>query len=226
MSVDRTKCDPELGRRVHEYLITKGVETPMVNNGLAASAKIEIIEQKYKEIMGVLGQDITDDSLAETPKRVAKMLVSETLWGLDIEAFPKVMIIENKMDYDEMVLEKAVTINSWCEHHGLPITGKVFVGYVPQNKVLGISKLNRISDYYASRPQVQERLTAQICYALRYVLGIEEVSVVIEAHHGCVSMRGIKDASSMTVTSKLSPGLKADAAARAEFFAHIAREKQ
>ena len=222
MSFNKNKCDAELGQRVHEYLVKMGVETPTVDNGLSRTDKIEIIERKFKDIMETLGLDLTDDSLEETPKRVAKMYVGEIFWGLDYDAFPKCTTVANKMNYDEMVVERNVNVQSNCEHHFVIIDGLATVAYVPNEKVLGLSKINRIVEYFAKRPQIQERLTEQVFHALCYILETENVAVMIDAQHYCVKSRGVEDTGSSTVTTKLGGGFKTDPAARAEFLS-IAR---
>jgi GTP cyclohydrolase I len=222
MSFNKNKCDPELGRKVHEYLDKMRVETPTVNNGLSRTDKIEIIERKFKDIMEALGLDLTDDSLEETPKRVAKMYVGEIFYGLDYEAFPKCTTVDNKMHYNEMVVERNINVQSNCEHHFLVIDGLATVAYVPKQKVLGLSKINRIVEYFSKRPQIQERLTEQIFHTLCYILETEDVAVMIDAKHYCVVSRGVEDTGSRTVTSRLSGGFKTDPAARAEFLS-IAR---
>ena len=158
MSYNKTKTDPELGRRVHEYLVSVGVETPTKESTLDRKEKIDIIESKFTDIMRVLGLDLDDDSLIETPKRVAKMYVNEIFWGLDYEAFPKCTTVDNKMNYNEMVVERNVNVQSNCEHHFVVIDGLATVAYVPKQKVLGLSKINRIVEYFSKRPQIQERL--------------------------------------------------------------------
>lgn len=222
MSFNKNKCDAELGQRVHEYLVKMGVETPTVDNGLSRTDKIEIIERKFKDIMETLGLDLTDDSLEETPKRVAKMYVGEIFWGLDYDAFPKCTTVANKMKYDEMVVERNVNVQSNCEHHFVIIDGLATVAYVPNEKVLGLSKINRIVEYFAKRPQIQERLTEQVFHALCYILETDNVAVMIDAQHYCVKSRGVEDTGSSTVTTKLGGGFKTDPAARAEFLS-IAR---
>jgi GTP cyclohydrolase I len=174
------------------------------------------------EVMKTLGLDLSDDSLAETPKRVAKMYVNEIFWGLDYDAFPKCTTVENKMRYNEMVVERNVSVQSNCEHHFVVIDGLATVAYVPKTRVLGLSKINRIVEYFSKRPQIQERLTEQIFYALQYILDTEDVAVMIDAQHYCVKSRGVEDTGSSTVTSKLGGGFKTDAAARSEFLS-IAR---
>jgi len=220
MSFNKIKCDAELGRRVNKYLETVGVQTPIVANNLSRTIKIDIIETKFADIMKTLGLDLNDDSLAETPKRVAKMLVSEIYWGLDYEAFPKCTTVENKMDYDEMVIERDITIYSECEHHGRPIIGLATVAYIPNNKVLGLSKMPRVCEYFSRRPQIQERLTAQIYHALNFILETKNIAVMIDAKHLCVSQRGVEDSSASTTTSKLGGVFKDPTeGARQEFMA-------
>lgn len=223
MSFNKNKTDFVLGQKVREHLIKMGVETPTIDYGLSRTAKIEIIEAKITDIMKALGLDLSDDSLTETPKRVAKMMVSETMWGLDVETFPKCTTVENKMKYDEMVIERDITVQSLCEHHLLPIIGKATIAYVPKNKVLGLSKMPRIVEYFSRRPQIQERLTEQIFYALSFILETDDIAVAIEATHLCVSTRGVEDTSASTITTKLGGGFKTDPAARLEFLS-IARK--
>lgn len=217
MSFNKTKTNPELGRQVHEYLVKMGVETPKIENKLGRTEKIEIIENHMRKIMETLGLDLTDDSLIETPKRWAKMAVTEIFWGLDYDAFPKCTTVDNKMKYNEMVVERNINVQSNCEHHLVIISGLATVAYVPKDKVLGLSKINRIVEYFSKRPQIQERLTEQIFHALQYILGTYDVAVVIHARHYCVRSRGVEDSGSSTVTSRLGGGFKTDPAARAEF---------
>ena len=218
MSYNKTKTDPALGQKVHEHLLKCGVETPTVNNAIERKAKIEIIENAFTNIMLTLGLDLDDDSLMDTPKRVAKMYVNEIFWGLDYDAFPKCTAVDNKMKYNEMVCERNINVQSNCEHHFVVIDGLATVAYVPNQKVLGLSKINRIVEYFSKRPQIQERLTEQIFHALQYILETEDVAVMIDAKHYCVAARGVEDTGSSTVTSKLGGGFKSDPAARAEFY--------
>lgn len=217
MSYNKTKTDPELGQKVHEHLVKMGVETPVNGNDLDRKDKIALIEINMKRIMEILGLDLSDDSLAETPKRVAKMYVNEIFWGLDYEAFPKCTTVNNKMKYNEMVVERNVSVQSNCEHHFVIIDGLATVAYVPKDKVLGLSKINRIVEYFSKRPQIQERLTEQIFHTLQFILDTEDVAVMIDAQHYCVKSRGVEDTGSSTVTSRLGGGFKTDPAARAEF---------
>lgn len=223
MSYNKTKTDPELGQRVHEYLVKVGVETPTNKRNIDRKEQIAGIEGHFAEIMRILGLDLTDDSLCETPKRVAKMYVNEIFWGLDYEAFPKCTTVENKMHYNEMVVERNVNVQSNCEHHFVVIDGLATVAYVPKQKVLGLSKINRIVEYFSKRPQIQERLTEQIFHTLCYILETDDVAVLIDAQHYCVKSRGVEDVGSSTVTSRLGGGFKTDPAARQEFY-NIARQ--
>jgi len=224
MSYNKTKTDPELGQLVHEHLVKMGVETPIKERNLDRKEKIDIIAGNFTEIMRTLGLDLTDDSLIETPKRVAKMYVNEIFWGLDYEAFPKCTTVDNKMHYNEMVVERNVNVQSNCEHHFVVIDGLATVAYVPKQRVLGLSKINRIVEYFSKRPQIQERLTEQIFHTLQFILETEDVAVMIDAQHYCVKSRGVEDTGSSTVTSRLGGGFKTDPAARAEFY-QIARQK-
>lgn len=217
MSFNKTKCDPELGLRVHEHLVKCGVETPVIETNLSRTDKIEIIERKFRDIMETLGLDLSDDSLIETPKRVAKMYVGEIFWGLDHEAFPKCTTVDNKMKYDEMVIERNVNVQSNCEHHFVVIDGVATVAYIPKQKVLGLSKINRVVEYFAKRPQIQERLTEQVYHALQYILETDDIAVVINATHFCVRSRGVEDTGSSTITSKLGGCFKSDSSVRSEF---------
>ena len=219
MSFDKTKTDPVLGQKVHEHLVSVGVETPVVDNGLSRKEKIEKIENYFDHIVSTLGLDLEDDSLIDTPKRVAKMYVNEIFWGLDYDAFPKATVVENKMQYNEMVVEKGVSVQSYCEHHFVNIDGLATVAYVPNKKVLGLSKMNRIVEYFSRRPQIQERLTEQIYHALSFILETENVAVMIDAQHYCVKSRGVEDTGSSTITSRLGGNFKAHPEVRAEFLA-------
>jgi GTP cyclohydrolase IA len=217
MSYNKTKTDPILGQAVHEHLVKCGVETPTVPNDIDRKDKIEKIESHFTEIMKTMGLDLSDDSLIDTPKRVAKMYVNEIFWGLDYEAFPKCTTVDNKMKYDEMVIERNVNVQSNCEHHFVVIDGVATVGYIPKQKVLGLSKINRIVEYFSKRPQIQERLTEQIYHALQFILETDNIGVVIEAQHYCVKSRGVEDVGSSTVTSKLGGCFKTEPSVRAEF---------
>jgi GTP cyclohydrolase I len=199
------------------------VETPTIDaSKLDRKDKIEEIEKHFASIMHILGLDLRDDSLNETPKRVAKMYVNEIFWGLDYDAFPKCTTVENKMRYNEMVVERNVNVQSNCEHHFVVIDGLATIAYVPKNHVLGLSKINRIVEYFSKRPQIQERLTEQIFHALCFILNTDDVAVLIDAQHYCVKSRGVEDTGSSTVTVRLGGGFKTDPAVRNEFLS-IAR---
>lgn len=217
------QIDKDLGIQIHELLKSLGVETPLVENfeGRCSPHKVrlEVIEENMASIMDVLGLDLGDDSLQDTPKRVAKMFCEEIFGGLDYENFPKCTRIQNKMGYDEIVLVRGNTLRSCCEHHIQPIYGKVHIAYIPDKWVIGLSKLNRVADFFASRPQVQERLTEQIFQSLRYILETDDIAVIIEAEHFCMKMRGVEDACSDTVTSKMGGKFRSNEAARLELMA-------
>jgi GTP cyclohydrolase IA len=182
--------------------------------------KMAIIEKHFSAIMETLGLDLTDDSLKGTPKRVAKMYVQEIFSGLDPANKPKVALFENKYQYNQMLLEKDITFYSNCEHHFVPIFGKAHVAYISNGKVIGLSKLNRIVQYFAKRPQVQERMTMQIARELQKILQTEDVAVIIDAKHLCVSSRGVQDNNSATVTSFYGGKFEKEAA-RQELFKYI-----
>jgi len=185
-----------------DHLYT-GLQTPMKKDAfkLSDEEKKDKIESLFTEIMDVMGLDLTDDSLKGTPKRVAKMYIEEIFSGLNPVNKPKIALFDNKYQYNQMLVEKNITFYSNCEHHFVPIIGKAHVAYISSGKVMGLSKLNRIVQYYAKRPQVQERLTNQIAEELKEILQTEDVAVIIDAKHLCVSSRGIKDETSSTVTS-------------------------
>jgi GTP cyclohydrolase I len=207
-------------------LLKKITATPMVNNNLTSEQKKKKITELFTEIMETLGMDLKDDSLSETPHRVAKMYVDEIFYGLQESSFPKITVVENKFDYDHPVIEVNIVTNSHCEHHFVPIIGKTHIAYIPNKKVLGLSKLNRIVDYFAKRPQIQERLTLQIHQALVEILETQNVAVVVDAMHACVKTRGIKDVTSMTRTSKLSGVFIQDSSHRAEYMNAIPRVQE
>jgi GTP cyclohydrolase I len=182
------------------------LETPLREDAFALDddLKVELIEEKFRDIMNILGLDLEDDSLKGTPHRVAKMYVKEIFSGLNPANKPKIALFENKYRYKEMLVEKDITFYSNCEHHFVPIIGKAHVAYISNGSVIGLSKINRVVQYYAKRPQVQERLTIQIANALKETLQTDDVAVVIDAHHLCVSSRGVQDINSSTVTSSYS----------------------
>lgn len=202
MSHPAHKSNSELGLKVRDHLIAKGLETPMTSKVDVDSAeKVAEIAQHFTKIMETLGLDLTDDSLIDTPNRVAKMYVNEIFWGLDYTKFPKCTAIENKMDYNNsFVLERNINVQSNCEHHFVVIDGFATVAYIPHEKVLGLSKLNRIVEFFAKRPQVQERLTKQIAETIAFIAETDDVAIYIDAKHYCVKSRGIQDTGSSTVT--------------------------
>lgn len=209
----------EAAQSVRDALIAKGLETPVVETGLNRDQKYQAIKTAMTDVVKTLGLDLTDDSLEETPHRIAKMYVDEIFSGLDYSSFPKITAIDNKMQIDEMIKVKDINMQSTCEHHFITIDGLAQVAYLPNKKVLGLSKINRLVQFFAKRPQVQERLTQQILVALQTVLETEDVAVSIDATHFCVKARGIMDASSSTKTTALGGAFKKNITTRAEFFA-------
>jgi GTP cyclohydrolase I len=197
-------------------------DTPLRDDAflLDDATKIEMIEKHFKSIMEIMGLDLKDDSLKGTPNRVAKMYIKEIFSGLDPANKPDAKLFDNKYKYNQMLVEKNITLYSSCEHHFVPIIGKAHVAYISSGKVIGLSKLNRIVQYFAQRPQVQERLNIQIANELKRVLETEDVAVVIDAHHLCVSSRGIKDTQSSTVTAEYG-GQFLDMDVRNEFLKYI-----
>jgi GTP cyclohydrolase I len=190
---------------------------------LSDDEKIRIIEGHFTEIMHTLGLDLTDDSLKGTPHRVAKMYVKEVFSGLNPKNRPHARSFQNHYNYNQMLVERNITLFSYCEHHFVPIVGKAHVAYIPNEHVVGLSKLNRIVQYYAKRPQVQERLTIQIAHELKKALRTENVAVLIEADHLCVMSRGVNDVTSSTITSEYS-GLFQEAQYRNEFLHYIGKQ--
>jgi GTP cyclohydrolase I len=194
--------------------------TPIRDNGLSFEEKKAQITTKFREILEILGLDLTNGSLRESPERIARMYLTELFKGLDPANFPKITTIENEMNYDQMVVVRDVKIISTCEHHFVTIDGRATIAYIPNKKVIGLSKINRIADFFSRRPQVQERLTKQIGDCLVHVLDTENVAVHINARHYCVVSRGVEDVASTTVTSDLRGDFKTDARTRSEFLAH------
>ena len=191
--------------------------TPLKENGLSEQEKIDKIAQNFQEIMETLGLDLANDSLKESPKRVAKMYVQEYFKGLKVENFPKITLIENEMLYDQMVVVRDIKVLSCCEHHFVTIHGIAHVAYIPSHGVVGLSKINRVVNYFSRRPQVQERLTKQIADCLAYILKTEDVAVFIKARHYCVISRGVEDINSETITSDLRGAFKHNPETRNEF---------
>ena len=193
---------PEIEEVDNDHIMTS-IETPIRSDAFEIDdeIKIELIEKRFREIMEVLGLDLTDDSLKDTPRRVAKMYVKESFSGLNPKNKPAATLFENKYKFNEMLIEKDITIYSYCEHHFVPIIGKAHIAYFPKNHVIGLSKLNRIAQYFARRPQVQERLTVQIATELKNIVQSEDVAVIMDADHLCVASRGVNDVHSSTTTS-------------------------
>ena len=202
--------------------VATSIETPLRPDAFKMSdrEKMSLIEDHFHEIMEIIGLDLNDDSLRGTPHRVSKMFIKEIFYGLNPENKPKISVFENKFKYGEMLVEKNINLNSFCEHHFLPIVGKAHVAYISSGEVIGLSKINRIVDYFARRPQVQERLTVQIASELKRALKTDDVAVLIDAKHMCVSCRGIQDDSSTTVTAEYS-GKFREKANREEFLKYI-----
>lgn len=208
--------------QIGDLHLLSSVETPMRADAfeLSEEEKIIMIEEKFAEIMHVLGLDLKDDSLKGTPRRVAKMYVKEIFGGLNPEKAPKNSNFENKYNYTEMLVEKDITVYSTCEHHFLPIVGKAHVAYFSNGNVIGLSKMNRVVDYYAKRPQVQERMNIQIVRHLQKLLGTDDVACVIDAKHLCVNSRGIRDIQSSTVTGEFGGKFK-EAEVKQEFLNYL-----
>jgi GTP cyclohydrolase I len=221
LPVQVTLAEPALSpeaEAVRQALLARGLETPMVHNALSDEEKQASIARCFTEIAATLGLDLADDSLQDTPKRIAKMYVQEIFSGLDYRHFPKISLIDNKMQAREMVKVSGVSLISTCEHHFVTIDGAASVAYIPGDKIIGLSKINRVVRFFAQRPQVQERLGYQILVALQTLLGTEDVAVKIAATHYCVKSRGVMDASSLTETSALGGQFKNDREARTDFF--------
>ena len=216
-------CDKHLHDEMGDDHMSANLETPLRADAfeLSAEEKVEKIEADFRKIMETLGLDLTDDSLKGTPKRVAKMFVKEIFGGLLPERKPGMSTFENKYNYNQMLVEKDIVVYSTCEHHFLPIVGRAHVGYISKGKVIGLSKMNRIVEYYAKRPQVQERLTMQIVKAMQDALGTDDVACIIDAKHLCVNSRGIKDIESSTVTAEYGGAFKENEQLRKEFIAYI-----
>jgi len=224
--------DSTLGSEIHKYLKDLGIETPLatkrligpntsIGDAMEITSPSYVLEDSFKTVISVIGLDLNDDSIRDTPKRLAKMYLNEICHGLDYSNFPACTTVENKFKYDELVVVRDIEVKSLCEHHFMPIMGKATVAYIPHTKVLGLSKFNRIVEFFSRRPQVQERLTEQISATLRFILGTEDVAVIIAGEHYCVKFRGIEDMCSDTVTSKVSGRFRTKPELRAELTALI-----
>jgi GTP cyclohydrolase I len=210
-------------RETRENEFGKLIGSPVTEllTDLSSPEKIELIQRNFREILHVLGLDLTDDSLNGTPRRVAKMFVNEIFRGLHPDAEPEITLFDNTYGYHHLLLERDIEMNSTCEHHFMPIVGVVHVAYIPREKVVGLSKLNRVVEYYARRPQVQERMTMQIAEFLKYKLETPDVAVVADAKHFCVSNRGVEDPCSSTLTASYSGAFQHDPLVRSEFLQHL-----
>ncbi len=215
-------AEAETAEEIGNNHVGTSVDTPLRKDAfdLSDDEKIDMIKKHFAEIMHILGLDLTDQSLKGTPQRVAKMYVKEIFSGLDPKNRPKASKFDNKFDYSDMVVVKNIDVTSFCEHHFLPFLGKAHVAYISSGNVIGLSKINRIVEYYASRPQVQERLTLQVANELKNAMQTEDVAVFIESKHLCVSTRGIKDKESSTVTTEYS-GMFKDEATQQRFIDYI-----
>ena len=216
-----------MGEEIGDNHLSSSAKTPLRKDAfeLSDAEKIQSIENNVAEILHTLGMDLKDDSIQGTPNRVAKMFVKEIFGGLNPENMPKPSTFENNYKYGEMLVEKNITVYSTCEHHLLPIVGRAHVAYISKGNVIGLSKMNRIVDYYAKRPQVQERLTMQVVQELQKALQTEDVACVIDAKHLCVNSRGIRDVASSTVTSEFGGKFK-EAATKREFLDYIKLETE
>lgn len=204
---------------VRAALIERGLETPLIANGLTRDEKYEKIKASMTDIAVTLGLDLSDDSLCETPHRISKMYVDEIFSGLDYNHFPKITVIDNKMDVEEMVKVSDISFTSTCEHHFVTIDGTAKVAYIPNKKIIGLSKINRLVRFFGQRPQVQERFTKQVLVAMQTLLETDHVAVSVDATHYCVKARGVMDANSTTQTTALGGIFKTEHKTRAEFLA-------
>lgn len=219
--VIKEKTNSDLGQKVHQHLVTLGIETPMKEVVWTKDQSRDIIESAFIDIMTALNLDLDDDSLQDTPRRVAKMYIDEIFYGLDYSNFPKITTVENKVKYEDLVIEKC-TVKSTCEHHfvyfGTSHNDSLgcWVAYIPGDKVIGLSKINRIVDFFSRRPQIQERLGMQIAETIKFILGIDNVAVILKSQHFCVLTRGVQDSDGETITSSLHGAFKTDKTLRSE----------
>lgn len=202
---------------VRDQLIEKGLETPTIDNNMPQEQRYERIKGLMTEVLSTLGLNLADDSLQETPHRIAKMYVYEVFSGLDYNNFPDIAMIDNKMGVEEMIKVRDISVLSSCEHHFVTIDGTAKVAYIPNKKIIGLSKINRLVRFFSQRPQVQERLTQQILIALQTLLDTDNVAISINATHYCVKSRGVMDVNSQTETTALGGSFKSNERTRAEF---------
>jgi GTP cyclohydrolase I len=224
MSLDKSKCDPELGKRVHDFLVSHEVESPIdyaVYKSTTTEEKIKLITENMKQSLLIMGFDLSNDSVMDTPSRVAKMWVTETMCGLDYSLFPKTMTFDNKFKAAGMVIERDIQSMSVCSHHIVTIDGVATVAYIPKHKVIGLSKINRIVEFFSRRPQEAERLTLQIYHALQYILETDDIAVFLSGVHYCVKSRGVGDVNSSTSTVKLGGSFMSDSLVRNEFYSVV-----
>lgn len=217
-----SQLSPE-AQSVRDALLAKGIETPTVAHSKDKDHRRQEIQQHMRSVLELLGLDLRDDSLEETPHRLAKMYVDEIFSGLDYQTFPKITKIQNRMKVSEMVLVDDITLTSTCEHHFVTIDGKVAVAYYPKDWVIGLSKINRVVQFFAQRPQVQERFTEQILTAFQTILETDDVAVYVKATHFCVKCRGVKDTNSQTITSAFGGVFLQDRETRKEFLSLLTR---
>lgn len=215
--------DSFLGAAISAVLKAQNLETPMVENELGRDLKYTLFETCHSKIMHGLGLDLNDDSLLETPTRVAKMYCDEIFVGLNYDKFPKCTAVENKMHHDELVVVKDSDVLSMCEHHFVPFVGTCSIGYIPSTKVLGLSKFPRVVDFFSRRPQIQERLTAQIHAALKYILETEDIAVTMTCEHMCMRLRGVQQVGKQTITTKITGKFMEKPALREEFLLQTRR---
>lgn len=221
-----SKNDPELGAKVKAYLAKNNVESPIDYDAYYATTSVEKVDKitdLMTEALNTIGFDLSNDSVKDTPKRIAKMWVNEVMSGLDYNQFPRVMTFENQFNSAGMVVEKDIMSMSLCSHHLVTIDGTATVAYIPNEKVIGLSKINRIVDFFSRRPQEAERLTLQIFYALEYVLGTSDIAVYLNGTHYCVRSRGVQDVNSSTSTVKLGGVFYSDLQVRQEFYGIVNR---
>lgn len=224
MTIDKSKCDPELGRKIHEYLVKQKVESPIdyeVYNSTTTDEKINIITENMKKSLMAMGFDLNNDSVKDTPSRVAKMWVLETMCGLDYKKFPRVMTFKNEFKAAGMVIERDIQSMSVCSHHIVTIDGVATIAYIPNETVIGLSKINRVVEFFSRRPQEAERLTLQIYHALQYILDTDNVAVFLTGTHYCVKSRGVGDVNSSTSTVKLGGAFLTDSMLRSEFYSVV-----
>lgn len=224
-----SKFDKVLGQKIKQHLAIKGVESPIdfdVYSSTSEDEKIQRIEKNMRDSLLTMGFDLSNDSVKDTANRVAKMWVKEIMWGLDYDKFPKMMTFENKFSTSGMVVEKNIQSMSICSHHIVTIDGSATVAYIPKKKVIGLSKINRLVDFFSRRPQEAERLTLQIYHALEFILETDDIAVYLDGVHYCVKSRGILDSNSSTSTVKLGGGFLNDAMLRKEFYDVVLASKK